>query len=187
MPPSSLRSAAAAHAAAMLLCCLVAPPRAALAAPAASAVLDDDASSAAEGDDVAEWLSPSTSSAVAWLTAVQVTISLVSWAQSLLTFDRWRWTNAFSAAEFLGLGLYLVAAAVRVVAGVATAISSLAVQLLAAVLGSLLAWSAFLIVYNDAIRLPSRQQFQTVALGVVSTFLWEMSSRLVVRVSQLAG
>ena len=100
------------------------------------------------------------------LVATQAAIAALGWGQTILSLNRYRGLRRVTGAEWFALAVQMASGGVRVVAAMATASSSFALQLTAATVGAL-SWSAFLIIYNDAVR-PSCQQAQSVALGLVS-------------------
>ena len=120
------------------------------------------------------------------LVATQAAIAALGWAQTILSLNRYRGLRRVTGAEWYALLIQMASGGVRVVASMATASSSFALQLTAATVGALLSWTAFLIVYNDAVRLPSFQQAQSVGLGLVSTALWELNGRLIVGLTRAA-
>lgn len=108
----------------------------------------------------------------------QLGISVISWLQYILSLNRYRGVCSFTFAERCGLYLYLMAALVRVVSGSASALDGFALQLVSGCIGSLLAFSSFIVVYNNEITLPSRQQVKSIVLILATTALWEVHSRI---------
>ena len=115
------------------------------------------------------------------LVATQASIAAFGWAQTILSLNRYRGVRFVTPAEWYALVVNLASGAVRVVASMAAASSTFALQLTAAIVGSLLSWTAFIIIYTDAVRLPSCPQAPSVGLGLVPTALWELNGRVVVR------
>lgn len=114
------------------------------------------------------------------LIAVHFANAIFSWVQIILSLNRYQGIVRITFAEWIALLIYVGAGIVRVVASLATASSTLALQMTAATIGSLLAWSSFIVLYNDSVSLPSRQQMQSIVLGLGSTVLWELNGRLIV-------
>lgn len=114
----------------------------------------------------------------------QFGISLVGWAQTIFSLNRYRGLGAFTRPELYALFLYMVGAFTRVTAGASTIGDNFALQMTSAILGSLLSYSAFLLIYNNAVELPSRQQVQSSVLVVTLTVLWEIHGKIFVIISQ---
>jgi len=121
---------------------------------------------------------------LASLVATQLAIAAFGWAQTILSLNRFRGLRRITHAEWYALAINMGSAAVRVVASLAAASASFALQLTAATVGSLLSWTAFLLIYNDEVRLPSWQQTQSIALGLVSTAMWELNGRIIVSLTR---
>ena len=108
----------------------------------------------------------------------QLGISITSWFQVILSMNRFKAFREFSIPERVGLCLYIFSAFVRVVSGASSAFDGFALQLISGCLASLINFASFLIVYNDSLTLPSRQQLQSAFLILVTTGLWEVYTRI---------
>lgn len=115
---------------------------------------------------------------LAWTILPQLGISLLEWIQIILSLNMFRSALRFSRYELVALALYLIAAFVRVVAGAATVVQNLALQITAGIVASLLTYSGFVIIFNQSWALPSRQQLGGGIFVLVPTVLWEVHTRL---------
>ena len=107
-------------------------------------------------------------------------IAIISWLQIVLSLNRFRGFTRPSQAEALGLVLYLSSALVRWITSLATQNSSFLIQVVSASMGSLMAFGSFVIVYNDRIDIPTRQQAHSFILVLVTTLLWEVINMMIV-------
>ena len=108
-----------------------------------------------------------------------VGIALVSWIQTVLSLNRFSSPRRITRPELLGLSLFLSSAIVRWLTSIATRKATFRTQVFGASTGSLMAFSAFVVIYNDRIDLPSRQQANSLLLVLVVTALWETVTRLI--------
>ena len=109
-------------------------------------------------------------------------IQFISWIQVVLSLNRFSGIARFTRAEVFGLIVYICTAFVRWTASLATTNASFVFQVTAAVIGGLMSFTAFIIIYNDRIDLPTRQQRNSILLVVVITTLWETVSRMMMSV-----
>lgn len=105
-------------------------------------------------------------------------IQFVSWLQIVLSLNRFNGVARFTRAELAGLAIYLCSAFVRWTASLATTNASFAFQAVTACIGGLMSFSGFIIIYNDRVALPTRQQRNSILLVLVITTLWETVSRM---------
>lgn len=116
---------------------------------------------------------------VYWVLVPQFGISVVSWAQLVLSMNRFRGMTQFSTTDLWALLLIVHGGFVRWIAALAVKTSSLEFQFLAALIAATLGWISFVVVFNEGFRLPSRQQRYSLAASIVVTGLWEVSNRMV--------
>lgn len=114
------------------------------------------------------------------LVVVHVVIKVVGWVQTIFSLNRYRGLLHFTVPERFALALCVTAGFTRVIASLATSEESFVLQMWAAGVSSMLVWASFIILYNDSISLPSRQQTQSIGLGLVTTGLWELNSGIIV-------
>jgi hypothetical protein len=105
-------------------------------------------------------------------------ISLVSWMQIVLSLNRFSGVARFTRPEMVGLCIYIFTAFVRWTASLATTNASFLFQLGAASIGGMMSFTAFIIIYNDRIDIPTRQQRNSIVLVMLITALWEAVSRM---------
>lgn len=109
----------------------------------------------------------------------QMLISLVSWLQLLLSINRYRGPLHFRRIDLWALLIFLHAGIVRWVAALSTQSSTLRFQLLAAYVGATLGWISFVIIFNESLLLPTRQQMWSLVLVLIISSLWEVNNRLI--------
>ena len=109
-------------------------------------------------------------------------IQFISWIQVVLSLNRFNGISRFTRPEVFGLFVYICTAFVRWTASLATTNASFSFQATTAVVGGLMSFTAFVIIYNDRISLPTRQQRNSILLVVVITTLWETVSRMMMNV-----
>lgn len=115
---------------------------------------------------------------MSWILLPQMLISLLSWIQLILSMNRYRGVKRFSRGDAWALLIFLHGGLVRWVAVLALAKGTVRFQILSALVGSLLAWIAFVVVFNGGFVLPSHQQLWALVMSLVITVLWEVSNRL---------
>lgn len=108
----------------------------------------------------------------------QMAIAVIGWFRVMLSINRLTWTP--NAVEKAGFGLILISSGVRVVGALATRTSNVVLQFAAASMASLMWWTAFIIIINDSLTIPSVQQRKSLALVLVTSMLWEAHSRIMV-------
>ena len=109
----------------------------------------------------------------------QLLISVTAWLQLILSLNRFTSIYNFTRIDLFGLVLFLLGGVVRWVAALAVRTHSFAFQLFCAGLGNLIRSTAFVIVYNCALILPTRQQIVALILSVIITLLWEIQTRMI--------
>lgn len=114
-----------------------------------------------------------------WILLPQFFISFVSWIQLVCSMNRFRGLNKFTNTDLWALLLFVHSGFVRWIAALAVRTSSLAFQIVAALIASTLGWISFVVVFNECFRFPSPQQRYSLILSIVVTGLWEVSNRLV--------
>tara|TARA_Y100000739_G_C20233583_1_gene295527 strand:- start:37 stop:456 length:420 start_codon:yes stop_codon:yes gene_type:complete len=120
-----------------------------------------------------------------WSVLPQIGISVIGWFSTILSLNRFRFkVREYSSPEKIALVLYIIASFTRVVAGGATVRKNFAMQLLSGILGSLLTFTAFIMIYNNNIDLPSKQQLQSIFLVIITTGLWEIHSRIFMTINE---
>lgn len=115
---------------------------------------------------------------VYWILLPQLGISLVNWAQLVLSMNQYRGLCRFSRVHVWSLLLSLFAGVVRWVSQLAIRTETLGFQLVAAFVGSGITWTCFVLVFNQDFEPPTRQQATALLLSLVVTSLWEVSNRL---------
>lgn len=118
---------------------------------------------------------------LAWTILPQVGISLVSWIQVILSLNMYKGLCCFSRQDAFALGLYMIAAGVRVVAGGAAAAQVFVIQLTSAIISTLITYAGFILIFNQTWNLPTRQQVVGGLFIILPTSLWEVHTRLVVQ------
>jgi hypothetical protein len=111
---------------------------------------------------------------------VQLGVSVVSWLASMLSLNRLSRIRRFTPAELYGALLYAIAAIVRTFAALATKSGSYVTQACTAFVGSTVSWVSFIVIYNNEIVLPTKQQLNAIALSVAATGFWEMQNYIVI-------
>lgn len=111
-------------------------------------------------------------------------IQFVSWMQIVLSLNRFSGVTRFTRPELIGLCIYIFTAFVRWTASLATTTSSFIFQLVVASIGGMMSFTAFIIIYNDRIDLPTRQQRNSIILVIVTTALWETVSRMLMSIGK---
>jgi hypothetical protein len=105
-------------------------------------------------------------------------IQVISWLQVVLSLNRFRGFFLLTTPELVGLGMYTTSAVIRWAASLAARNAAFYFQLSLALVSAMLGWGAFVIIYNDRIELPTRQQMSSIGLVVLVTVLWEVVTRL---------
>lgn len=119
----------------------------------------------------------------AWILLPQMLISMVSWIQLILSMNRYRGMLRFSRADVWALLLFLHGGLVRWVAALSLTNGTLRFQILSALVGALLSWISFVVVFNAGFILPSHQQLWALVMSLVITTLWEVSNRLALQLA----
>ena len=114
----------------------------------------------------------------AWILLPQMLISLLSWIQLILSMNRYRGVTRFSRVDAWALLIFLHGGLVRWVAVLTLLDGTFRFQILSALIGALLAWISFVVVFNTGFVLPSRQQLWALFMSLLITVLWESSHRL---------
>jgi hypothetical protein len=114
--------------------------------------------------------------AIMTIVGIQLVISGMGWISTILSLNRFRGWCAFDRAELYAAAMYVFAALFRVLTALATRTDVPWVQAFLAVNSSLLVWSAFIVLFNDDIVPPTRQQSQAIVLGLVTTLMWELQA-----------
>lgn len=114
--------------------------------------------------------------------AIQFCIAAIGWVSTILSLNRFRSVLKFTRPEVIGGGLYIVSGLCRAVAALATKSASASVQAITALMGSGMSWAAFIIIFNDSVALPSKQQVNAILLAVVTTGFWELQNYIVLHV-----
>jgi hypothetical protein len=109
----------------------------------------------------------------------QVFISIISWAQLILSLNRFTSVRNFTRIDIFGLFLFLLGGGLRWISALAVRTHSLPFQICCAALGTLIKTTAFIIIYNCEMTLPTKQQVIALLLSAVITSLWEVQTRLV--------
>lgn len=117
----------------------------------------------------------------AWILLPQMLISVVSWIQLILSINRFRGMFRFSRVDIWALLLFLHGGLVRWVAAQSLTNGTLRFQILSALVGALLSWISFVVVFNAGFILPSYQQFWALVMSLLITSLWEVSNRLAIQ------
>lgn len=116
---------------------------------------------------------------VYWILVPQMLISLASWAQLVLSMNRFRVDN-FPRSDLWALVILLHSGFVRWVAALAVQTSTLAFQMLVAFVAAALGWTSFVIIFNEGFLLPTRQQTAALGMSLLVTTMWEVNNRVVV-------
>lgn len=116
----------------------------------------------------------------------QAGIGILSWVQIILSMNRYQGIAHLKPIELLALTLFNISAAVRWVGSLALRTRSFEYQITAAVMGSILTWTAFVLIFNARLALPSRQQWGALIMTLVLTVLWEINGRLVFDIDDLS-
>jgi hypothetical protein len=95
--------------------------------------------------------------------------------------NRYRSVLRFSRADVWALLLFLHGGLVRWVAALSLKGGSLSFQILSALVGALMSWIAFVVVFNTGFVLPSYQQLWALVMSLLITALWEVSNRLAIQ------
>ena len=119
---------------------------------------------------------------LALIYAIQICIGSIGWISTILTLNRFQSIRKFRRSEIIGGSLYLMSGLCRAVAAPATKTASAYTQAITALIGSGLSWAAFIIIFNNSVVLPSKQQFNAILLAVVTTALWELQNYIVIHV-----
>lgn len=117
-------------------------------------------------------------SAQALILLPQLFISIVSWIQLILSMNRFRGVLHFSRADAWALLLILHSGLVRWIATLSITNYTLSFQIVSALVGSLLAWISFVVIFNSGFILPSYQQLWALVMSLIITTLWEVTNRL---------
>ena len=112
----------------------------------------------------------------------QLGISIVQWSQVIFSLNKFRHVYHINRYEYFALGLYVAAAFVRVVSGAAGVMDYFWMQVASSVIASTLAFSGFIIIFNNTLSLPSRQQGISVVLIGITTTLWAVHNTLFLNV-----
>ena len=119
-------------------------------------------------------------SARVWILLPQVGIGTVTWVQLMLSMNRFRGCSHFRATDLWSFLLMLHGGFLRWIAALAIRSSPLAFQVVTAFVAATLSWSAFVVLFNESFRLPSRQQWIALVMSLLVTVLWEVNNRMVV-------
>ena len=111
---------------------------------------------------------------------VQMFISFIGWTSTMLALNRIKICHRLTDAERFGALLYFATAFIRTVTALATKSGIEWVQASTALIGSTISWAAFIIIFNDNVMLPTRQQFYAIALSATATAAWELQNYIVV-------
>ena len=109
----------------------------------------------------------------------QFFISVISWMQLILSLNRFTSIRNFTRVDVFGLSLFLLGGVLRWIAALAVRTHSVFFQISCAALGTVIKTTAFIIIYNCELKLPTRQQLIALILSMVITSLWEIQTRLV--------
>ena len=107
-----------------------------------------------------------------------IAIGIVNYFRTIFSLNRFRGCFQMSSAERIGFGLCMMSALVRWITSMSVLSESFAFQLFSGTMGSVTSWASFVVIYNNTIELPSRQQFQSLLFVLTSSALWEVVSRL---------
>lgn len=113
--------------------------------------------------------------------ALHVGIGLASWANVVLSLNRFEGPTSFRRTDLWSLLLLLHASVLRYIAAVAMRIASVWIQLTTAVLSTVVTWTSFVVIFNRTFSFPTRQQWVALVMTTLATVLWEVSTRVVVR------
>lgn len=108
----------------------------------------------------------------------QLGISLTSWAQMVLSMNRYKGCCRFRLSDLWGLVLLVHAGFVRWIATLATRSDTLLFQISASVIAAILGWVSFVVIFNGDFLLPTRQQTLSLVMSLVVTMLWEINNRI---------
>lgn len=108
----------------------------------------------------------------------QLAISLTSWAQIVLSINRYKGCCNFRYTDVWGLLLLTHGAFVRWIAALATRTASVSFQIVAALIAATIGWTSFVVIFNEDFVLPTRQQTWSLLMSLVVTILWELNNRL---------
>lgn len=111
---------------------------------------------------------------------VQMFVSFIGWSSSMLALNRIQLCKRLSNAERVGALLYFAAAFIRTATALATKSGVEWVQASTALIGSTISWAAFIVIFNDRVMLPTRQQFYAIVLSATATAAWELQNYIVV-------
>ena len=114
------------------------------------------------------------------LLLVQTGIGAVSWLQLVLSMNRFRGCAHFHRADLWALIIMMHASLLRWIGVMSTRTMSFTFQVIASNIAAMLTWCAFIVVFNNGFRPPTRQQAWVFVLSLAITSLWGISDRLLV-------
>lgn len=112
----------------------------------------------------------------------QLGISIVQWSQVIFSLNKFRHIYHINKYEYFALCLYIAAAFVRVVSGATGVMDYFFMQVASSVIASTLAFSGFIIIFNNSLTLPSRQQGISIVLIGITTTLWTVHNTIFLNV-----
>lgn len=108
-----------------------------------------------------------------------IAISLTTFFQFTYSMNRWRGVKNVNRPQQIGLLLLLFSSLVRWFCSLANVFSLIYIQFIAGMLGSVFAWTSFVIIYNDSLTIPSRQQMESLIFQLITSVLWELVARFI--------
>jgi hypothetical protein len=111
---------------------------------------------------------------------IQFSISTLWWWSLVLSFNRGASLRRLSVPDVSGYFVYVFVVFVRVVGAMATRTNDPVVQFSMSLIASSLTWFVFVLIYNNAVAAPTRQQWLALPLSLVVTFLWECQNYVIV-------
>lgn len=108
----------------------------------------------------------------------QLAISVVSWAQIILSINKFKGACSFRETDVWGLLILIHGAFMRWIATLATRTSPIWFQMTAALVAAAIGWTSFVVIFNEDFLLPTRQQTLSLVMSLVVTVLWETNNRM---------
>jgi len=108
-----------------------------------------------------------------------IAISIITFFQFMYSMNRWRGLINISRPQQIGFLILTFASLIRWCSSMANIFSLVYIQFISGMFGSVFVWTAFVIIYNDTLTVPSRQQLEALVFQLVASGLWELVARLV--------
>lgn len=109
----------------------------------------------------------------------QLSISLLSWIQLMLSMNRFRGVRNFTRTDVWAFMLFLHGAFVRWIAALSVRSHNPTYQITSSAISAALSWTSFVVVYNEDFLIPTRQQAWALLMSLSINLLWEVNNRIV--------